>query len=171
MSDQFVGEIRYVGFNFAPVDWALCDGSLLAISEFQVLFNLIGTTYGGDGQNTFGLPNLQSRVAIHQGTLPAGSTYVIGQESGVESVPLSINQVPSHAHSIGAVTANGNSPSPAGSVFAATSAGEYVPSASATGTMGNMVGQAGSGQPHSNIQPYLTLTPIIALFGVYPSQG
>lgn len=166
MADPFVGEIRYVGFNFAPQEWALCNGQLLSISENAALFSLLGTTYGGDGQTTFALPDLQSRVAIHQ-----GNSYVMGQEGGVETVNLSVNEIPSHSHAIGAVAANGNSPSPGGALFASTSAGEYVAVASATETMGNMVGQAGSGQPHSNIQPYLALTAIISLYGIFPSRG
>jgi microcystin-dependent protein len=167
---QYVGEIRLVGFNFAPADWFLCDGQLLPISEFEVLFNLIGTIYGGDGQTTFALPNLQSRVAIHQGS-DGESTYVIGQLGGVENVTITDAELPSHSHTINAVTANGNSPTPAGAVFAASSAGQYVPVASATGAMANIVSAAGGSQPHSNIQPYLAMTYIIAWAGVYPSQG
>jgi microcystin-dependent protein len=164
MSEQYVGEIRYVGFNFAPVGWFMCEGQLLSISENETLFNLIGTTYGGDGQNTFALPDLRGRVAIHQ-----GDSFVMGQMSGAETVTLSIEDIPSHAHTIGAATANGNSPSPAGNVFAASSAGQYVPVASATGAMGNMVSPTGGTQPHINLQPYLTLTAIIAFEGIYPS--
>ena len=166
MSNPYLGEIRVVGFNFAPEGWALCDGQVLPISEYDALFALLGTTYGGDGQSTFALPNLQSRVAIHQ-----GNGFVLGQETGVENVTVSISQIPSHTHSIGAVAGSGNAPSPNGAVFAASSAGQYVPVASATGTMGNMVSTAGQGQPHSNIQPYLALTCIIALAGIFPSQN
>lgn len=170
MSQPFVGEIRCVGFNFAPVGWSLCNGQLLPISEYDVLFNLIGTTYGGDGQTTFALPNLQSRVAIHQGSNGV-SDYVIGELGGVENVTVTSAEIPSHSHPIEVVAANGNSPTPAGAVFAASSAGQYVPVASATGVMANMVSQVGGSQPHSNIQPYLAMTCIIAFEGVYPSQG
>lgn len=170
MSQPYVGEIRFVGFNFAPVDWILCEGQLVAISEYETLFNLIGTTYGGDGQNTFALPDLRGRVAMHQGSIGV-STYVMGQTGGVENVTVSTNQIPSHSHTIGAVSANGNTPTPAGSVFAASSAGQYVPVASATGAMGDMVSATGGSQPHNNLQPFLVVNCIISLFGVYPSQS
>jgi microcystin-dependent protein len=166
MSNPFVGEIRYVGFNFAPVDWAFCNGQILAISQFETLFNLIGTTYGGDGQTTFALPDLQGRVAIHQGEF-----FVIGEISGTEVVTLLTNEIPSHSHTIGAAAANGNSPAPGGAVFAESSAGQFAPVASATGAMGSMVSPIGGNQPHTNLQPYLTLNPIISLFGIFPSQG
>jgi microcystin-dependent protein len=166
MSNPYLGEIRVVGFNFAPVGWMMCDGELLPISQYTALYQLIGTDYGGDGISTFALPNLQSRVAIHQ-----GNGFVIGEQSGTENVTLSTSQVPSHSHVINAVAASGNHPAPNGAVFAASSAGQYVPVASATGVMGNMVSPAGGSQPHSNIQPYLALTCIIAFEGIFPSQG
>jgi microcystin-dependent protein len=166
MSNPFVGEIRYVGFNFAPQGWAFCNGQLLAISQNAALFQLLGTTYGGDGQNTFALPDLQGRVAIHQ-----GFGFVQGEISGTEEVTLLTNEIPSHSHTIGAVAANGNAPTPGGNVFAASSAGQYVPVASATGAMGNMVSPIGGNQPHTNLQPYLTLNPIISLFGIFPSPN
>jgi microcystin-dependent protein len=169
MSNPYVGEIRYVGFNFAPQGWAFCNGQLLAISQFETLFNLIGTTYGGDGQNTFALPDLQGRVAIHQ--LQQGESFVMGEFGGTEAVTLLINEIPSHSHTIGAVAANGNAPTPGGNVFAASSAGQFVPVASATGAMGNMVSPIGGNQPHTNLQPYLVLNPIISLFGIFPSQS
>jgi microcystin-dependent protein len=165
MATPYIGEIRFVGFNFAPQSWALCDGSLLSIAENTALFQLIGTTYGGDGVNTFALPNLQSRVAIHQ-----AEDFVMGQTGGVEDVTLLVSQIPSHAHAIGAIHTDGNKPTPAGALFAASSADQYVPVASATSAMGNMVSQAGGNQPHTNIQPYLALTCIIALYGIFPSQ-
>jgi microcystin-dependent protein len=166
MSNPYLGEIRVVGFNFAPVGWTMCDGQLLAISQYDALFALIGTTYGGDGVNTFALPNLQSRVAIHPGL-----GFEMGQQGGTETVTVEAAQMPSHSHTINAVTANGNTPYPKGAVFAASSAGHFVPVASATEVMGNMVSQAGGNQPHNNIQPYLALTCIIALQGIFPSQN
>jgi len=166
MSNQYVGEIRAVGFNFAPEGWAFCNGALIAIAENEALFNLIGTTYGGDGQNTFALPDLRGRVALHQ-----GSGFVQGEISGVESVTILQQQIPVHSHTLGAVAANGNSPHPGGAVFAASSAGEYAPIASATGVMGNMVLSAGGNQPHENRQPSLALNYIIAMDGIFPSQG
>src|SRR3954468_13707963 len=112
MSEPFVGEIRMFGGNFAPVGWAFCDGQLMPISENDVLFNLIGTTYGGDGQETFALPNLQSRVPIHQ-----GSGYVIGEAGGTESVTLTVNQMPSHNHPLQVSTDTGAQISPGGNVL------------------------------------------------------
>ena len=118
MSEPYIGEIRMVGFNFAPVGWAFCDGSLLQISQNDALFNLIGTTYGGDGQNTFGLPNLQGRIPVHQGIDSFGNPYVIGQLSGSENVTLTLNQIPSHTHSLLGQTTAGTHPSPANGVSA-----------------------------------------------------
>jgi microcystin-dependent protein len=170
MSQPYIGEIRLVGFNFAPVDWALCNGALLSISQNAALFSLLGTTYGGDGINTFALPNLQSRVAIHLGTL-AGASYPEGQYAGVENVTLTTAQMPSHNHSIPVVAAAGNAPSPAGALIASAPEEQFAAVASATSSMGNMVAAAGSSQPHSNIQPYLALNYIIALYGIFPSQN
>jgi len=166
MSEPYVGEIRFVGFNFAPVGWMMCEGQLLPISDYSTLFNLIGTTYGGDGQSTFALPDLRGRVAMHQ-----GSDFVIGQTGGVENVTLTVNDIPSHSHAVGAVHTNGNRPTPAGALFAASSTGQYVPVASATSAMGNMVSATGGSQPHNNLQPLLVMTCIISLFGVYPSPS
>jgi microcystin-dependent protein len=112
MSNPYVGEIRMFGGNFAPIGWAFCNGQLLPISEFETLFNLIGTTYGGDGQSTFAVPDLRGRAMIHQGTGPGLSTYVIGQAAGVEQVTLTTNQIPAHTHVPLGVTGGGNSPSP-----------------------------------------------------------
>src|SRR6201999_4560318 len=116
MSSPYIGEIRMFGGNFAPAGWAFCNGALLPISENDVLFNLIGTTYGGDGQNTFALPDLQSRVPVHQGTL-AGQTYTLGQTGGSESVTLTTSQIPSHSHVPQANNAAGTSTSPQNSVW------------------------------------------------------
>src|SRR3954471_2423308 len=120
MSEPFVGEIRMFGGNFAPVGWAFCDGQLMPISENDVLFNLIGTTYGGDGQETFALPNLQSRVPIHQGTNPQnGIAYSLGETGGVEQVTLTTQQIPAHTHSVAATTAaTGQTLSPQNAIFA-----------------------------------------------------
>jgi microcystin-dependent protein len=156
-----------VGFNFAPVDWAPCDGRLVSISENSVLFNLIGTTYGGDGQSTFALPDLRSRVTIHQ-----GSGYVMGQLAGVEQVTLNTTQLPSHNHGLtcNGQAANGNNP--ANSVFAATGQNKlYTDQVPATGLNGGMISQVGANQPHSNIQPFLACNWIISLFGIFPQQG
>jgi microcystin-dependent protein len=169
MSEPYVGEIRMVGFNFAPVDWAFCDGSLLAISENDTLFNLIGTTYGGDGQNTFALPDLRGRIPFHQGS-NAGNTLVIGEISGVETVTLISNQIPQHAHTLNAQTAAGNQASPANAFWAKSSL-EQFSSGAVTSSMAPLLEPAGGDQPHDNMPPYLAVNYIISLFGIFPSQG
>jgi microcystin-dependent protein len=171
MSNQFVGEVRLVGFNFAPIDWEPCNGQLLSISNFTTLFALIGTTYGGNGQNTFALPNLQSRVPVHQGTGSFGTTYVIGETGGVETVTVSLNQYPAHTHSAAVATgAPLTTPAPAGGIpgpgldaFAAATPADAMAS--------GMIGYYGSSQPHSNLQPFLALNWVIALFGIFPTQS
>lgn len=171
MSSPYVGEIRLVGFNFAPVGWNLCDGSLMAIADNSTLFNLIGTTYGGDGQTTFGLPDLRGRVAVHQGS-HIGTSFIIGQLSGQEAVLLTTAQLPSHSHAIEAVSSAGNLTSPSLGLLAASAAGEYIATASATSSLSSLsVSQAGGGQTHDNMQPYLTMNYIISLYGIYPSQS
>ena len=173
MSSPYVGEVRAVGFSFAPVGWALCQGQTIPISGNETLFTLIGTTYGGDGNATFGLPNLQSRTPIHQGTLTGGSLFGIGQMAGQETVTVGPNQYPQHNHpfsassvSIGLVGTPGNNTAGASSKI-------YGPPASTpTVSMNpNMVSTApGGSQPHNNLQPYLALNWIISLYGVFPSQ-
>lgn len=160
----FIGEIRLLGCNFPPVGWAFCDGSLLAISQNDALFNLIGTTYGGDGQTTFALPDLRGRWPVHM-----GSGFVIGQSGGVERVTLTTPQIPSHTHiQRGASVAN--SASPVGTVPATWGDAEYS-TAAATGTLAPAaVAGSGSSQPHDNLPPFLTLNFVISLFGVFPSQ-
>jgi microcystin-dependent protein len=177
MSQPYVGEIRMFGGNFAPSGWALCQGQTIPISENDVLFQLIGTTYGGDGEETFNLPNLQGRVPLHMGSASSGSTYVIGQTGGVETVNLTTNQIPQHNHSLLA-TATGQSVVPSGStnMAAATSAQAgilpYAPGPS-DGTALNVqsVAPTGGSQPHDNMQPYLAVNFIISLFGVFPTQN
>lgn len=172
MSNNFVGEIRPVGFNFAPVGWALCQGQLLQISEYDTLFNLIGTTYGGDGQTTFGLPNLQSRVPIHNGTLQGGPNFTLGSMGGAESVTLTPSQLPVHNHPMPAnnVLASGIQASPANNFFSYSSTEQFGPLAAGQVTGPILLPQGGS-QPHSNIQPCLCVNYIIALFGIYPSAS
>jgi len=170
MGQPYVAEIRAVGFNFAPVGWVFCDGSLLSIAEYDVLFNLIGTTYGGDGVTTFGLPDLRGRTPIHQGT-GGGGTYVMGQLSGVENVTLIPSTIPAHAHPIAAQGANGNVTAPTGAYFAGSSAEQYAAAANGTAVTGSVTGPTGGSQPHSNLQPYLCVNYIISLFGIFPSQN
>lgn len=161
------------GGTFAPNGWMTCDGQLLAISEFETLFNLIGTTYGGDGQSTFALPNLSGRLPAHQGT-NAGTTYTIGQPGGSPTVGLNSNQIPSHNHPVVGATAGGVT-SPA-NAYPGTAVGGPSPllygntAPNATINSGTLLSQGGS-QPHDNLQPYLAVTFIISLFGVFPSQN
>jgi microcystin-dependent protein len=170
MSSPYIGEIRMFGGNFAPAGWAFCDGSSLPISENEALFQLLGTTYGGDGEETFNLPNLQGRVPIHQ-----GAGFQIGQSGGVPSVTLTAQQMPSHGHALQGSTATAAGTNPQSTVFA------HLPDAgvqSAYGTTApfgaidaSSVSPIGGSQPHDNMQPYLTVNFIISLFGVFPSQN
>ncbi|WP_026556914.1 phage tail protein [Arthrobacter sp. 35W] len=162
-TDPFIGEISITGFNFAPRGWALCNGQLLSIAQNTALFSLLGTTYGGNGVNTFALPNLQGRVPIHQGQGPGLTPYVIGETGGVESVALNQTQIPQHVHSIPAAGAQ-TSDRPA--TLAPATGGVY---GVASGVMA-ATGVAGSGQAHENRQPFLTLNYIIALQGVFPPR-
>ena len=150
--------------NFAPVNWMLCQGQVLLITDYTTLFQLIGTTYGGDGQTTFNLPNLSSRVPMHQ-----GAGFIIGQMAGEESVPLTVQQIPQHTHPM--LCNSRSSPTPAGSYWGAASANAYVAGASANTTMNpGAVGITGGSQPHDNVMPYLAVNFIISLFGIFPSQ-
>jgi microcystin-dependent protein len=170
MSTPYVGEIRMAGFNFAPAGWALCNGQTLAISQYDVLFNLIGTTYGGDGVNTFSLPNLQSRIPFHQGTIP-GNTMVMGQISGSENVTLTTTQIPSHTHALNANSAAGSQQSPGNGVWAASNLDQFATQAATHGMAASAILSTGGNLPHDNIPPFLVVNFIISLFGVYPSQG
>jgi microcystin-dependent protein len=174
MSEPFLGEIRMVGFNFAPVGWAQCNGQLLAISQNQALFALLGTQFGGNGTTNFGLPNLQSRVPVHQGQGAGLSPYVIGEQTGAETVALNGTQMPAHSHSISCYTGGGNQAGPAGNLPAVESTGtslDYT-NAAGNGTMNaGMVGMAGSGAAHTNLQPVLCVNFIIALTGIFPARS
>lgn len=171
MSSPYIGEIRMFGGSFAPVGWALCQGQTMAISQNDTLFNLIGTTYGGDGQNTFDLPDLQGRVPVHQGQGPGISQqYIIGEEGGVEQVTLTTQQMPQHNHALVASTTAANQQSPAPNVYAfMTQATPYF-----AGTVDSALNPAvlqpqGGSQPHENMQPFLVVTFIISLYGIYPT--
>jgi microcystin-dependent protein len=169
MSQPFIGEVRAVGFTFPPVGWAACNGALQSIAENSTLFNLIGTTYGGDGQQTFGLPNLQSRIPIHQGNNGV-TTYVIGGQGGVENVTINLNQFPTHTHPLQGSSTVATSNVPTGNTVGGVSA--YTTAAPTLALNNATIGFSGGGsQPHSNLQPYLVLNWIIALFGIYPSQN
>lgn len=165
MSNPYVGEIRMFGGNFAPYGWALCQGQLLPISEYETLFQLIGTTYGGDGQSTFGLPDLRGRLPIH-----LGSGFALAANGGVESVTLNTNQIPAHSHTVSATT-NGNTASLPGGNFLAAGPDIYDQNKPGTNTMAAAISSVGGSQSHSNFQPYLCVNFILSLFGIYPSQN
>lgn len=167
MSQPYVGEIRIFAGNFAPAGWMFCEGQLLPISEYETLFNLIGTTYGGDGQSTFQLPDLRGRLPVHQ-----GNGFTLAETGGVEEVSLTISQIPAHSHPLLASTLAGNANTPANNVTAGSTVTLVYFDANATTAMGvNSIGPTGGSQPHSNFQPYLCLDFIISLFGVFPSQS
>jgi microcystin-dependent protein len=164
MSQPYVGEIRMGGWNFAPSGWAFCNGALIAISQNVTLFQLIGTIYGGDGVNTFQLPNLQGRLPVHQ-----GNSFTIGQTGGAETVTLTASQIPAHNHALEASPSGAASTDPTGQTFAASNVDVYVPLTSPV-SMNNSTTSTGGGQPHSNFMPYTCITFVIALFGVFPTQ-
>src|SRR5215813_6055601 len=166
MSTPYIGEIRMFAGNFAPVGWAFCNGQLLPISGNDALFNLIGTTYGGDGQNTFALPNLSSRVPIHQ-----GPGFVIGQTGGEESVTLTVQQIPSHTHVAQCQSTNGGQSTPQSGVWAASASNPYSNVAPNTPMNASALAPSGGSQPHDNMLPFLVINFIISLFGVFPSQS
>ncbi|GGD17123.1 phage tail protein [Nocardioides daphniae] len=172
MAQPYVGEIRLGGWNFAPNGWAFCHGQLLSIAENDVLFQLIGTTYGGDGENTFAVPDLRGRVPVHMGTGPDGTTHQIGGMAGVEEVTLSVQQIPSHFHPLVVSDGPGTHDLPRGGVLAtppgvrAYAAGETPNTALSPATLG----PAGGSQPHTNFMPYLCINYVISLYGIFPSQ-
>lgn len=172
MAQPYVGEIRIFAGNFAPAGWMFCDGSVLAISEQETLFNLIGTTYGGDGQSTFNLPDLRGRVPIHQGTDAAtGTTYQLGEQGGVESVTLTVQQIPQHTHALTATTAIGTQANPGGNLLANSQGPQpYIQESSDAALNAQALSAVGGSQPHENRQPFLGINFIISLFGLFPSQ-
>jgi microcystin-dependent protein len=166
MAQPYVGEIRIFAGNFAPAGWQFCEGQLLPISEFETLFNLIGTTYGGDGQATFALPDLRGRIPIHQ-----GNSFTLAETGGVETVTLTVSQIPSHSHAMLASTSTGTVNSPATAVTAASpSVTLYTADVTDSNMAAAAVSSVGGSQPHDNFQPYLCLDFIISLFGIFPSQ-
>jgi microcystin-dependent protein len=167
----YVGEIRMFAGNFPPNGWMFCEGQPLPISENEVLFQLIGTTYGGDGEETFNLPNLASRVPIHMGTGPDGTTYQIGEMAGTEQETLTTNQIPAHNHPLIGSAGTANSQVPTNLMLATAQAQTYTNLTDGLTTMAaNSIGPAGGSQPHENTQPFLCINFIISLFGVFPSQ-
>jgi microcystin-dependent protein len=170
MSNPYVGEIRMFAGNFAPANWMLCQGQLLPISEYDTLFTLIGTTYGGDGQETFRLPDLGARFAVHQGQRSGEQNIVLGQTLGNESVTLSTQHLPAHSHPAAAGAA-ATTASAAGAYPAAWADVPYSTGAPTASLAPQQLGAAGGSQPHENRQPYLTVNFIISLFGVFPTQS
>jgi microcystin-dependent protein len=167
----YVGEIRIFAGNFAPNGWMFCEGQTLPISENEVLFQLIGTTYGGDGEETFNLPNLASRFPMHFGTGPDGTTYQMGEMAGTEQVTLTVNQIPSHSHALLASTGGGNANVPTSNVTGESAAVKiYLEDSPTTPMSPSAITAVGGSQPHENVQPFLCVNFIISLFGVFPSQ-
>jgi microcystin-dependent protein len=171
MSEPFLGEIRMFAGNFAPQGWAFCDGQFLPISENDALFALMGTTYGGDGQTTFRLPDLRGRFPMHQGSGPGLNTRVMGESGGTESETLTVQQIPNHSH-LARAAAGGNKLTPGGNFWSTDPGGN---TAAYTDSSNNVmapgaIALAGGSQPHGNVQPFLCVNFIIALFGIFPSQ-
>lgn len=167
MAQPYVGEIRMFAGNFAPAGWMFCEGQLLPISENETLFNLIGTTYGGDGQSTFALPDLRGRVPIHQ-----GNGFTLAETGGVEEVTLTVTQIPAHSHAFLCTTNPANSNSPTNQVPALTQASTITPYGQDNPLVSlapTALSSVGGSQPHTNFQPYLCIDFIISLFGIYPT--
>jgi microcystin-dependent protein len=166
MAQPYVGEIRMFGGNFPPAGWMFCEGQLLPISEYETLFNLIGTTYGGDGQSTFALPDLRGRLPIH-----FGNGFILAQMGGAEEITLTTNQIPAHTHSFLACGSTATGANPQNSVNDQNTAVLMYTAGSASDNFNpGAIGPAGGSQPHSNFQPYLCVDFIISLFGIFPSQ-
>jgi microcystin-dependent protein len=180
MSQPFLGQIQAFGFNFAPRGWAFCNGDILSIQQNTALFSLLGTTYGGNGQTTFALPDLRGRVPVHFGQLPGGSSYALGEQAGVESVTLALNNLAAHSHSFLGTTASADSKQPlSGSAYARTttaggvSPGDsfYAPAGSPTAINSSTLGVTGGGLAHNNVQPTLTINWCICVAGIFPSRN
>jgi microcystin-dependent protein len=167
MAAPFVGEIRMFAGNFAPSGWMLCEGQLLTIAENETLFNLIGTTYGGDGQETFALPDLRGRIPIH-----VSNSFLLGETGGAEAVTLTVQQIPSHTHAFVASSDNAAAAGAAGKVLAQTpSYTPYFATSPNSPLSPNTADTTGGSQPHENFQPYLCVNFIISLFGIFPQSG
>jgi len=177
MSDQFVAEIRIFAGNFAPVNWALCNGQLIPISQNTALFSLVGTFYGGDGKSNFGLPNLQGLAPLDAGSGAGLTSRTLGEIGGESAVTLNLSQTPVHTHAAGAATTGGTD-SPAGAIWGEAKEGKtpvhlYAPSNTSTNVTMNaaILAPVGGGAAHNNLQPYLVLTFIIALQGIFPPRS
>ncbi|HXT23174.1 MAG TPA: tail fiber protein [Thermoanaerobaculia bacterium] len=165
MAQPYVGEIRMFAGNFAPAGWMFCEGQLLPISENETLFQLIGTTYGGDGESTFALPDLRGRIPIHQ-----GNGFILAETGGAEEITLTVQQIAAHSHPLLAANAIGGDPNPQNNLMAETTVVSMYQSAAANTPMAaGSVSPVGGSQPHTNFQPYLCVNFIISLFGIFPS--
>jgi microcystin-dependent protein len=165
MAQPYVGEIRIFAGNFAPAGWMFCEGQLLPISENETLFQLIGTTYGGDGQSTFALPDLRGRIPIHQ-----GNGFTLAETGGAEEITLTVSQIPAHTHAYLGSNVVANDPNPTNNTLAESSAISLYQSGNPIAAMApQSVGTTGGSQPHTNFQPYLCVDFIISLFGIFPS--
>ena len=171
MSLPYVGEIRMFGGNFAPAGWALCAGQLMPISENETLFNLIGTTYGGDGQATFNLPDLRGRIPINMGQGPKLSNYQLGQMGGAENVTLSVTELPSHSHTMVASLDAATQADPSGAYVAGSKVSTYIPAPAVAAMAPGSVGSSGSSIPHDNLMPFTCISFIICLAGIFPSRN
>jgi microcystin-dependent protein len=174
MAEPYLGQLMLVPFNFAPRGWAFCNGQILSIAQNTALFSLIGNFYGGDGITTFALPDLRSRVPIHMGEGVGLSSYTLAENGGVESVTLTVNQIPAHSHGVNATANKGNKASPIGAYPAADAAGvtaEYNNGAPTGEMNAGVIATAGGSQPHENRQPFLVLNWVIALQGIFPSRN
>ena len=166
MAQPYVGEIRMFAGNFAPAGWMFCEGQLLPISEYETLFNLIGTTYGGDGESTFALPDLRGRLPIH-----FGNGFTLAETGGVEEVTLTVSQIPAHSHPFLATSSNSNDANAINNVPSQATAGfPYLNANPPVAMAPGSISSVGGSQPHNNFQPYLCVDFIISLFGIFPSQ-
>lgn len=171
MTQPFLGQITIMGFNFAPKGWALCDGQILSIQQNTALFSLLGTTYGGNGQSTFALPNLQSRVPVHKGN-HLGTDYVQGEEAGEETVTLDVSQMPSHTHTVSANASVDERTTDRPDGAYPTLGGVYAMAHDSNAPMGaSPTSVVGNSQPHTNLQPYLTVNFVIAMNGIFPARN
>lgn len=170
MSEPFLGEIKIVGFNFPPRNWAFCDGQILPINQNQSLYSLLGTTYGGDGRTSFALPDLRGRVPIHEGTRPGGQTHALGSKSGEEAHPLSTAEMPVHKHTARASSVSGDAPVANDFVLGSANNLYHTPD-NLTSLRAGTLANTGSNQGHENMQPYLALAFCIALSGLFPSRN
>ena len=172
MADPFVAEIRIFPFNFAPRGWAFCNGQILPISQNTALFSLLGTTYGGNGQSTFALPNMEGNAPMHPGQGPGLSLHDLGEIAGSQTVSLLGSEIPAHTHTLMAATTSANSKAPKDNVLGRASANVYLPPAGAplVQMSPNVLAPAGGDQPHNNMQPFLTLNFCIALQGIFPPR-